>query len=378
MKKAILFLDQQGWLGGAQRVLEATLDSLEESYEVIAAFPEQGPFRSALEQRNIETLDFPIGVYRAGQKSVVEMAAFAVRSVYCGFKLAVLLRRRRFALVYINGPRCLPAGVLAAWLTRTPSIFHLHLILQRRLEVALVAWLSRHVSRIFACSHAAAASLLHQDCRLGAKTQVVYNPLRRCPGEARYKTDRWTIGMVGRITETKGHHLLLHAVGRLPPELRCKVQVLIVGSSAPRCPSDVQYAERLRLEAVRLGIHDQILWAGYQAEMGAYYASMDVLVHPALAEAMCIVILEALDRGIPIIAARTGGIPEVVQDGLNGLLIPVADENALAAALELFFENSDVRERLRTGAGRRLDDRFSIETFSSKIRAAIPAGLEGW
>jgi glycosyltransferase involved in cell wall biosynthesis len=380
MRRSVVFLEQQSWLGGAQRVLEAALDSIGTEYEPIVAFPGRGPFRSALEDRNIETIDLPVGTYRPGKKSPFEMAVFALRSMYSGMKLAAFVRKRRVGLVYVNGPRCLPAGVLAAWLTRRPAIFHLHLILDRKLEVALVRRLARRVTRILVCSEAVANALLDGDRRLAAKTQIVYNPLlpssnngiaRQSAPMISPRQDRFTIGVVGRITEKKGHHLVLRAVARLAPAIRNRVQLLIVGSEAPGCEADLQYAQRLRAETARQGLEQQVLWAGYRPDPSPCYASMDVLVHPSTAEAMGIVVLEALDRGIPVIAARTGGIPEVVRDGVNGLLVPAGDEGALSQALTLFFENDRVREQLQRGACCGIDRRFSMETFSSRIRMTI-------
>jgi glycosyltransferase involved in cell wall biosynthesis len=103
---------------------------------------------------------------------------------------------------------------------------------------------------------------------------------------------------------------------------------------------------------------------------------MDVLVQPALkeamwAEAMCLAILEALDRGIPVIAARDGGNPEVVRDGFNGLLVSIEDKTDLGRALALFVGDRKVREQLQAGARNRLDRRFSMETFNSGIRTTI-------
>ena len=375
MKKAIVFLEQQSWLGGAQRVLEATLDAIAGEYDCVVAFPGPGPFRSALEARNIETIDLRIGDYRPGEKSWPEAAAFLWRSLYCGLKLAMVVRRRRIALIYINGPRCLPAGILAARLTRRPAVFHLHLILNRRLESALVARLSRRVSEIVACSGAAADSLSDRDRRLSPKIRVLHNPLppsgiRRAVPSHRIAS-RFTVGIVGRVTETKGHHLLLRALGTLPSQLRDKVRILVVGSGAPGCEADRRYTADLRAEAVRQGLEEQIVWAGYQSDPGPYYASMDVLAHPALVEAMCLVILEALQQGVPVIAARTGGIPEVVKDGSNGLLVPPDDADALGEALRLFLENGVVRGRLQAGARAGLDSRFWPETYSAGARETI-------
>jgi glycosyltransferase involved in cell wall biosynthesis len=380
MRRSVVFLEQQSWTGGAQRVLEAALDSIGTDYERIVAFPGRGPFRSALEEKAIETIDLPIGDYRPGKKSFVEKVAFGWRSLVCGLKLASFIRRRRVALVYINGPRCMPAGVLAAWLTRRPAIFHLHLFLTRRLDITLVALLARRVSRILACCQAAGALLLDRDHRLASKTDVVYNPLPQVANRTsspvsrttRSSSDRITIGMVGRITEKKGQLMLLRAVGGLSSEIRGRVQLLIVGAEAPACLPDFVYAQSLRAEATRLGLDGQVTWTGYLADTSPCYAAMDVLVHPALPpEALSIVILEALNSGVPVVATMTGGIPEMIQDGFNGLLVPPGDELALRQALELILENDQVRERLQEGARSGLDYRFLPERFSFSIRSVI-------
>jgi glycosyltransferase involved in cell wall biosynthesis len=380
MKKTILFLDQQSWLGGAQRVLDSALRSLGTEFNPIVAFPNKGPFRSELEERGVKTLTIPIGSYRSGSKSYLEMAGFAVRSVFCGIQLAATIRKRRVVLVYINGPRCLLAGVLAAWLTGRPSVFHLHLILTRRSELFLVTSLSRRISRIIACSQAAAQSLLNADARLSGKTEVLYSPVpvriepvvERTTINRRATTPYFTVGMVGRITETKGQHLLLKAAGRLPPDIRGKIRILLIGAPEPASKADTRYAEDLRAIAIQFGLTENIVWAGYQTDLRSWYASMDVLVHSALcAEAMGLVILEALQMGIPVIAARIGGIPEIIDDGTNGLLLEPGDEDALSQALSLFIENSSLREHLQEGARSCLDDRFTLRTFAPKIRALV-------
>src|SRR5262249_7922730 len=153
--------------------------------------------------------------------------------------------------------------------------------------------------------------------------------------------------------------------------LREKIHLIFVGCEAPDSDADRSYARRLRLEAACYGLEQQVTWAGYQSDPGLCYSSIDVLVHPALAEAMGMVILEAIASGIPVIAARTGGIPEIIEDGVNGLLVTVGMEGALSRCLELFLTDEEVRKRLQDGVRRGLDNRFSMETFSSKIRDAL-------
>jgi glycosyltransferase involved in cell wall biosynthesis len=383
MKKAILFLEQQSWLSGGQRMLQTVLDTLVEEYEPVVAFPADGPFRRKLAERNIETLTVPLGFYQTGTKSRSEMLAFAGRSLLCALKLVTVIRRRDIELVYINGPRCLAAGVLAARLTGRPSLFHLHLTLTRRAEIFLVTRLAHHVSTILACSEASAASLVNADQRLASKTHVLYNPVAERVGEVSSVTEGqrpssnpsvFSLGVVGRITKPKGQRVFLNALGRLSPELKNRIRVIFVGAPSPDDREDLNYKQRLEECAVQFNLQTKVEWAGYQKTVSPFYRAMDALVHPSLVqsgEAMPLAVLEALQHGVPVIASRTGGIPEVVRHGANGLLVPPGDEVALARALERFLRDASLRARLRTGAQSNLDDRFSLENFNSKVHEQI-------
>jgi glycosyltransferase involved in cell wall biosynthesis len=383
MKRSILFLEQQSWLSGGQRMLETVLNTLVEEYDPVVAFPGDGPFRRTLAERNIETLTVPLGFYQTGPKSRSEMLEFAGRSLLCALKLAPVIRRRDIGLVYINGPRCLAAGVLAARLTGRPSLFHLHLTLTRWPEIFLVARLAHYVSAIVACSQAAAASVVNADQRLAGKTQVLYNPVAERvsvvsglpePQRSQSNPHAFTLGVVGRITKPKGQRVFLNALGRLGPQLKKQIRVIFIGAPSPDDREDLTYKQRLEECVGQFNLQTRVEWVGYQKSVGPFYRAMDVLVHPSLSqsgEAMPLAVLEALQHGVPIIASWTGGIPEVVRHGANGLLVPPGDEVALARALERFLQDAALRARLRTGAQSNLDDRFSLENFNSKVHEQI-------
>jgi hypothetical protein len=84
LRTPILIPEQQSYSGGAQCVLEVILDALREDFHPLVAFPEDGPFVNTLQDRNIETLLYPLGGYRRGCKSLVDMANFGAQSLYCG------------------------------------------------------------------------------------------------------------------------------------------------------------------------------------------------------------------------------------------------------------------------------------------------------
>jgi glycosyltransferase involved in cell wall biosynthesis len=167
---------------------------------------------------------------------------------------------------------------------------------------------------------------------------------------------------------------LLNAVSSLRPYLQKQIRLVIVGAPSPGSLADHAYARSLKELASRLNLHQRLFWAGYQADPTSFYASMDVLVQPSSAqsgEGMPLAVLEALRQGIPVIASRTGGIPEVICDGANGLLFPPGNDLALAKALQRFLDDDSLRARLRAGTRATFTDRFSLESFQSQTRALI-------
>lgn len=394
--KTILLLDQQNWLGGAQRVLQSMLSVLpREEYAVVVALPEGGTFRAELDAAGAEAIPLRIGSYRSGRKSALESMLWIWRSVMCGLRLARFIQRRNVALVYINGPRCLPAGVLAARLTGRPAIFHLHLILRRMPDGLLAARLARHMARIVACSRAAAASLIEVDPQLSHKTQVIYGPaLASKVGEVTARQQlapplfsgtkvEMRVGMVARITRSKGQHLLLHAMSRLPSDVKERIGLVFLGCPEPGSAADAQYQDELRHLAQTYQLDQRVVWAGFQENPVPWYRSLDVLAHPSPAEPMGLVLLEALQQGVPVLATRGGGIPEIVEDGVNALLVPPSDQGALAQALLLMLQDRELRRRLQAGAQRGPGKRFSLETFGRNITGVIrelssaPAAMPG-
>lgn len=383
MKKKILFLEQQSWLSGAQRVLQTVLDATVEDFDPIVAFPNDGPFRRMLEGLKVQTLTYPLGLYQTGQKSRSEMLRFALQSVLCAFKLTRIIQSHDVGLVYINGPRCLPAGVLAAYITGRPTLFHLHLTLVRKPEILLVANLARYVSAIVSCSQAAAARIVSVNRGLVEKTHILYNPvighdlMKHDQEKAQWATCNpsiLTLGVVGRITKPKGQRVLLNAIGRLSPMLKARIRVVFVGAPSPENYQDVTYNTRLEECVSQFNLQERVHWAGYQPIVGPYYRAMDVLVHPSLSdsgESMPLAVLEALQHGVPLIASWAGGIPEVVRHGSNGLLVPPGNEIALARTLERFLLDASLRAHLRSGAQSSLDERFSLENFKSRIHGLI-------
>jgi sugar transferase (PEP-CTERM/EpsH1 system associated) len=136
------------------------------------------------------------------------------------------------------------------------------------------------------------------------------------------------VGNVGRLAEVKDQATLLRAAQTLVqarPALRARLRVVLVG--------DGPLAGELERLANGLGLQDLVWFAGDRSDVPALLQAMDVFVLPSLAEGISNTVLEAMAAGLPVVATRTGGNPELVEDGLTGRLFPVGDHRALAEIL---------------------------------------------
>lgn len=383
MRQRILFLDQQSWRSGAERVLDEALRALDRDCLPLVAFPEDGPYAAELRRRNVETLLFPLGRYHSGPKSAADMMAFPPRSLYCGFLLAEVILRKQVDLVYINSPRCLLAGTISARLTARPSLFHLHMTMTRRADLLIATRAARHVTKIIACSETAASALSSTDPRLSASIEVVYNPVRkplasknaRASGtdllELLASSNEPLVGLVGRVTPQKGHHVLLKAAAQLVHRGRA-IQVVFVGAPDQAATEDIAYVRSLEALTRELGIERRVHWAGFREDPNPFYSLFDVLVIPStVSEGLPLVALEAMQWGVPVIGSRIGGIPEIVRDGISGLLMPPQDVGMLAICLERILNDGELRMRLQSGARSSVDDRFSVDSFAARLRQIL-------
>ena len=116
-------------------------------------------------------------------------------------------------------------------------------------------------------------------------------------------------------------------------------------------------------------IADRVLVPGWLElrERDRLLRNTDILVLPSLAENLPMVIVEAFARGIPVISTPVGAIPEVIEHGRNGLMVPVGDEGKLAEALEQLIEDPALRRRLGRAARRDHAERYDFETYVGRL-----------
>ncbi len=166
--------------------------------------------------------------------------------------------------------------------------------------------------------------------------------------------DDVAIGVIAQLIPRKGHETLIAAAPRIL-ERHPSARFLLFG----RGPGEHALKRRVK----DAGLDLQVLFMGFRQDLERVIPSLDLVVHPALMEGLGISLLQAAACEVPIVACQVGGVPEIVRDGENGLLVLPGDEKALAAAVERILGDRSAARRMGRRGREIAEQTFSIDTM---------------
>jgi glycosyltransferase involved in cell wall biosynthesis len=245
-----------------------------------------------------------------------------------------------------------------------PLAIHLHDAPNRHWR----SWLGHHVLRrsngVVAVSDFIRERVLAVP-HFSLPVRTVHNGLPPASNQIpRSRSAKLRIGIVGQLLPRKRHDVLVEAVALLDPRVRDGIEVHIYGANAS--PYAVEIEQQLR----QAGLSGCFRWMGFVASQADIYGNLDVVVAPAVDEPFGTSILEAGSHGLAVVAARSGGFPEMVQDGVTGLLVPPDDPKALAEALERLLDES-LRASLGERARHHISSDLSVKVMAERFVTAI-------
>ena len=280
------------------------------------------------------------------------------RLVWLGGALRTIierLRRRNIDLLCTHDYKSTFYGFLAGLATKTPVVVVCHgrtaHDIKSRFYEALDSFILRWVHAVVVVSQAMRADLI----RLGVaerKICIITNGIdtrggnRESTGQFRHELgieeNVPLVVFVGRLSKEKGLYVLMESAKRVRQAIP-HVCVALVGEGPER--------HSLQEAIHEAGLTGVVQLMGYRSEVDAVMQDMDFLVLPSFREGMPLVILESFARGKPVIASHVGGIPEIVENNVNGMLVPSGHVNALADAIIVMIQNPG-RARSMGEAGR--------------------------
>ena len=296
--------------------------------------------------------------------------------------LSIEIRKGRFDIVHTHSYAPGIMGRISAKAAGIRIIFHHHHSISasmmntrhRVCEQFVTGFLT---DEVIACSEAAREFIVREKFVKNDKVTVIYNGV---PDEFEKNSglaeelklelgvnDETVLTAVGSLTSVKGHIYLLEAV-RIMLGSGLKVKLIIVGSGPER--------EALESRISEYGLSGSEILAGAREDVRPYLEIADIFVLPSLLESMSISSVEAMAKRLPVIASRTGGVTEVVNDGETGILVNPADPAQLAGAIEGLMKDRPARELMGEKGYARYRNMFTLAGMIDNIQGLYTAFYE--
>ena len=262
-------------------------------------------------------------------------------------------------------------GRFAAMMARVPVVIGTEVNVYERKRpwhVQAERWLMRGTDAVIASAESVREFYIKQINADPAKVEVIYNAVDWSRLETTISREDMRramdvpvegplLGIIARLTEQKGHRVLLDALAQRPDLSRA--HLVIVG--------DGPLSAALQRQAAGLGIADRVRFLGARRDLGNLLSAIDVFVMPSFWEGLPLAMVLAMGAGLPVVATRVAGIPEVVQDGVNGLLVPPGESGELGAALSRVVNDDTTRVLLGQAARAFVRPRFGVDGYVNAI-----------
>ncbi|MCE5280850.1 MAG: glycosyltransferase family 4 protein [Deltaproteobacteria bacterium] len=368
----ILYLHHTGRFAGAENSLLHLATHLDRSrFSPLFLCPSVGEFPDRLASRGVPVIHHEFGSNSQPLRLVQSLA-----------KIRRVIRERQIALLHANGPQTnVPAGIVGR-LLGVPVVWHARNCLRPGM-VDIDRMTGFLPDRIICNSDAIRSRFLGGLTEkksltiLNSVDLADFDPEFRGPSlrqELGIPVASKVLGMTSRLSREKGQQTLLEAVallkGRFPD-----LYVLLVGDSIFTEDEDVPRS--LREMADRLGISERVLFTGFRRDVPRLYGAMDIFILATDAEPCGRVLFEAMAMARPVIGTDNGGTPEIVVDGVTGLLFPYGDAATLSERITRLLEQPAEMARMGAAGRRRVEEHFTIDRYMEKTQRVYLELLEG-
>lgn len=380
----VLFAHQAAELYGSDKVLLYLLVGLMDSgIRPIVLLPSEGPLVATLRAKGLEVHIVPLVKIARSTFSVKGLLGLPIELVQSLRAISRVVRGRRIAVVYSNTVAVLAAGAWAR-IHRIPHLWHVHEIVikpavARRVFPGILRALS---DRIVCNSTKTLQWIVREQPQLRERSRVIWNGQPKRPpinpaavrlmrSNLSVPSDDVVVALVGRINKWKGQTVLIDAAGVLWERGIRNVHFLIVGGSAPTADGQL-VVDDMRDHIDSSPARELISWMDFTDDIWSVWDMCDIAVVPSIdPEPFGMVAIEAMASFLPVVASSQGGLLEIVDEGVTGMLVQPNSPAALADAIEKLVSNPDLRRRMGRAGERRQSLMFSIETQVAETRNCL-------
>jgi glycosyltransferase involved in cell wall biosynthesis len=335
-------------IGGGERYLADLSNSLtERGHDVFVALAPDAPLKDELS-------GVPKGNFLFSRMR-------NALDIFSAFELADFARRNNIEIIHAHLARDYPLAALTARIANKPFVLTRHVLFPLK---RLQKYFLKNVRGIIAPSNAIAESIKKQNLFSPDKITIIrygihlkhFSRVEKTPDET------FVVGTIGHLAPIKGHDVFVRAAA-IVLKKQPNIRFVIVGED--KLPSG---KNRRELEDLigQLNLKSKIELAGWTDDVRPFLQKFDLFVSAARAEAFGLVIVEAMLYGLPVVATRSEGATEIIEDGTSGILTPNEDAEAMANTILELFEDENERERLNSNARRRVEEHFSLDRMVTK------------
>lgn len=358
----ILILDQFSDPGGAQFCLRDLMpEIIRRGWKPRLMVPGDGELVRWSSQLGIPTHTLPLRAYSNGRKTALDFLRFSVDAPRIAAAVRRVVRQERVDMVYVNGPRVFPAvlGVSGPFVAR-PVVFHAHNYVRAPYGRKPLEWALRVANATVIAASQYVAESYSQVCGR-QNLRVVYNGVEDLQGATRNFDRRpLRVGIIGRIAPEKGQMDFVRAARHIVKN-GGNAEFFVYGE---RLFADAGYDAQVRSMAENTAV----TFCGWTDDVSHALHNLEILAVPSGPdEAATRVIMEAFSAGTPVVAYRSGGIPELVENGRTGLLTGTPDSESLARGIQSLMADRTLMERLSAAGRKEWQHRFRIERFRTNV-----------
>jgi len=330
-------------LGGGEYSFFDFICRLDDSWKAIAVVPSKGELYERLIKKNIKTEIIPLEQIRP---------RFILNFLKGIINLCNLFQKHNVSLIYCNGSRASIYGGITGQILGIPVIWHCRIDDR---DPYLDFFLSIIVTRIIANSRSTAKRFLPV---FQKKINVIYNGLDiewlkdKSVQKPEIINKEWQVVLVvARVSRLKRHDLAISAF-ESAAESNPFLNLVLVGG---KDKLDSQWWKILQDITGKSAFVDRIHWIGDVRDIRPWYRSANIMLLPSISESFGRVLIEAMANGIPVIANRVGGIPEIITHGKDGLLCTPFDINEMSQAIEFLLCDSLLKKEIIISAKKRAE-----------------------
>lgn len=369
MKNRILFLTHVTYIGGAEMFLLRFLKRIKkERFSPIVALPGEGNLAKRIRDMGIEVVIIKIGPYQRRNPFPHIRSIFNVYRTIRDKKIDILHSATRPAQYY---------GAWAAKLAGIPNICHFFDIIDWKDYMKFSNWSIRMADIVIAVSQAVRSCLIKGNI-LDKKIVLVHNgvdvvELNSNVNEGKFRRELniskedLLIGLVGRLVSEKGHRFFINAAANILKRIP-GARFVIVGEEPSEKNDECLYTKELKSLCQKLKVGPNIIFTGFRKDVIEIISSLDILILAStFMDPLPTVVLEAMALGKPIIATNVGGVSEIVDDKINGLLVPPENANVLSKAIVDLLSDREKMKKMGIAGQKKIIRCFDISLNIKKI-----------